>query len=43
MMLTPHILFKVTNQIMTDSVYLRFKFGNGIYVGMCVSLYIARI
>ena len=43
MMLTPHILFKVNNQIMTDRVYLRVKFGYGIYVGICVSLYIARI
>ena len=43
MMLIPHILFKVNNQIITDSVYLRGKFKNGIYVGMCVSLYIARI
>ena len=43
MMLIPQILFKVVNQIMTDSVYLRVKFRNGMYVGMCVSLYIARI
>ena len=42
MMVTPHILFKVDNQIMTDSVYLRVKFRNAMYVGMCVSLYIAR-
>ena len=42
-MLTPPILFKVDNQIMTDSVYLRVKFRNGMYAGMCVSLYIARI
>ena len=39
MMLPPHILFKVNNQIISDSVYLRVKFRNGIDVGMCVSLY----
>ena len=39
MMLTPHILFKVNIQIMTDSVCLRVKFGNGMYVGMSVSLF----